>query len=149
MFAIRPMVEQAEAGSILDIPSVSQVDLWLVADYYRWDKKSYDGKVLKRKLDFVMALDDVESSFTTCSQGHELRIEKLTLSTTIAMCGRCMQGISLNSISERQVPLTYRTWVGFAATCLFLGICEYGVFGCCCCCWCWICDSLELSGSCW
>ena len=96
------------------------VDLWFVADY-RWDASS-GGKVLKLQLDFVMALDDL-SSFLTFKA---MNIGEFS-STTIATSGeggvlqnrRC--NASLNFISERQVPLTNRNLVGFAATCLFLG----------------------------
>ena len=42
--------------SLFNICATTWVDLWFVADD-RWDLSS-GGKVLKLKLDFVMALDD-------------------------------------------------------------------------------------------
>ena len=79
---------------------------------------SSGGKVLKLKHDFVTALDDRSSflALKVMSYGE-------FSSTAIAMSVSYKIEVSmhLNSISERQVPLTYRNLVGFAATCLFLG----------------------------
>ena len=90
--------------------------VWFVADS-RWDESS-GGKVLKLKHDFVMALDDRSSflALKVMSYGE-------FSSTAIAMSVSYKIEVSmhLNSISERQVPLTYRNLEGFAATCLFLG----------------------------